>query len=261
MAQTKVRQFAGDIRFWQRGSNGALTPVIPEPADPDLNQPLETNSLVFGYEAGEEQNVISKRRGARYQQPVLRSQLPGTTTVTAQLLEVPTLMLASMLFGQSSTATVTAGSITDSPVAVTRVDAPIQLPYRKLAASPAPVVKIGATTLVAGTDYKIDLRRGQLTPVGAAIEVGDTLLITASYDAHVSVTIEGGAVPTRDFYITGDMEDRISGESGELRIPQATLGVDGEVDWLSDQPIQVTLTGACVVADGESAPYTFVNYT
>lgn len=260
MAQTKVRQFAGDIRFWQKGTDGALTPVIPEPADPDRNQPVETNSFAFSYEAGEDQNVISKRRDGRYNQPVYTDTLPGTTSVTATLLEIPPLILARMLYGEGTTATVSSGSATDEPVAVVRADAPVQLPHRRLTGTP--VVKEGATTLVAGTDYSINLRRGQLVPIpGGAIGAGDTLLVSYSYDAHVATTIEGGATPTKSFYITGDMQDRISGENGELRVPEARLTTDGEIDWLSDQPIQVTLTGACVVADGETAPYTFVSYT
>ena len=34
----------------------------------------------------------------------------------------------------------------------------------------------------------------------------------------------------------------------------------GDVDWLSAEPIQVTLTGTVVVAANESAPYTFETY-
>ena len=56
------------------------------------------------------------------------------------------------------------------------------------------------------------------------------------------------------------MEDRISHENGELRIPEASLTVDGDVDWLSAEPIQATLTGDVLVANGESAPYTFTTY-
>lgn len=261
MAKPAIRQFAGDIRFWEVQNDGSRLPVIPEAADPDGNQPVETNSLSFSYEPGDEQKIVSKRRDARYNQPVHSEQLPGTTSVSVTLLELPPLILARILYGSGSNATVTAGSVTDAALAVPAVDVPIQLPHRMLSSTPAPVVKAGATTLVAGTDYKIDLRRGQIRFIGSTVEADDTdVTISYSYGAHVSMHIVGGATPTKKFYITGDMEDRISQENGELRIPEVSLTVDGDVDWLSAEPIQATLTGDVLVADGESAPYTFTTY-
>ena len=261
MAKTAVRQFAGDIRFWEMDDDGDLIAVIPEATDPNGNQPVETNSLVFGYEAGDEQKVISKRRDARFNQPIHSESLPGTTNVTAALLEVPPLILARMLFGVGSTATVTAGTAVDEPVTVGAANAPIQLAKRYISAV---TVEKGGTPLVLNTDYTLsatDARRGQVMPkAGGDIEAGDALTISYSYAAQVSTSIVGGATPTKKFYITGDMEDRVGGENGELRIPQANLTTDGDVDWLSDEPIQVTLTGDVIVADDESAPYTFVAY-
>lgn len=262
MTAPAVRQFAGDIRLWERNTlTGALLAVIPVTDDPSGNQPIETNALSFAYEAGDAISVVSKRRDARYNQPVHSETLPGTTSVSVTVLELPPLMLARILYGEGSTATLAAGSVTDQPLAVPTKDVPIQLGHRLIKTTPAPVVKNGATTLVNGTDYTIDHRRGQIVIKAAAVTVADPdVTISYSYDAQVSTSIVGGATPTKQFYITGDMEDRISGENGELRIPQANLSVDGDVDWLSAEPIQATLTGAAVVASGESAPYTFVTY-
>lgn len=259
--QPAVRQFAGDIRFWEIGAAGARVPVIPEPTDPTGNQPIETNSLVFGYEAGDEISVVSKRRDSRYNQPIHTETLPGSTTVTATLLEIPPLILARMLFGEGTTATVNAGAAEDVEHTIATAGVPYQLPHRMLLASPTPTVEKGVATLVAGTDYNIDLRRGLLIPIaGGAIADGDELVLNYSYAAHVSTKIDGGATPTKSFYVDGDMQDRISGDNGELRIPQVNLSVDGDVDWLSAEPIQVTLTGTAVVAAGEDAPYTFEAY-
>lgn len=257
-----VRQFAGDIRLWEKNADtGALTPVIAANDDASGNQPIEANALTFSYEAGDEVKVVSKRRDARYNQPVYSDTQPGTTSVALTVLELPPLILARILFGEGTSATIEAGSVTDQALAIPRKDAPLQLPHRFLKTTPAPVVKDGATTLVAGTDYKIDSRRGQIMILSAAVTVDDPdVTISYSYDAQVSTSIVGGATPSKSFYITGDMEDRVSGENGELRVPQANLSVDGDVDWLSAEPIQATLSGVAVVAAGESAPYTFVAY-
>ena len=89
MAQPKVRKFAGDLRFWEHGANGARIPVIPEPADKFGNQPLEQSSLTFSYEAGDSVEIKSKRRDARYQQIIHKDSNPGVTSVSITALEVP----------------------------------------------------------------------------------------------------------------------------------------------------------------------------
>src|SRR5690606_24514453 len=140
MAQPAVRQFAGDIRFWEKQNDGSLVAVIPEASDPTGNQPIETNALSFSYEAGDEVSVVSKRRDARYNQPIHSETLPGTTNVSATLLELPPLILARILYGEGSTAIVSAGSVTDQALAIPSKDVPIQLPHRLIQTTPAPVV-------------------------------------------------------------------------------------------------------------------------
>ena len=62
MPAPKVRQFAGDFRLWRKANDGTMIPVIPEPTDPEGNQPIETDAASFSYEAGEQ--VITD--GAQY---------------------------------------------------------------------------------------------------------------------------------------------------------------------------------------------------
>jgi hypothetical protein len=257
-----VRQFAGDIRLWEKNPlTGALVAVIAVNDDSSGNQPIETNALTFQYEAGDEIKVVSKRRDARYNQPIHSETQPGTTGVSLTVLELPPLILARILFGEGTSATLAAGSVTDQALAIPTKDVPLQLPHRLIKTTPAPVIKNGGSTLVAGTDYVIDYRRGQVMIKAAAVTVNDPdVTYSYSYEAQVSTKIVGGATPTKQFYLTGDMEDRVSGENGELRVPQINLSVDGDVDWLSAEPIQATLTGNAIVAAGETEPYTFTTY-
>ena len=261
MANPKVRKFAGDLRFWQYGSGAERLPVIPEASDAFGNQPIEQNTLVFSYEAGETTNVTSKRRDDRYGQITHSDSNPGTTAISITLLEVPPLILARMLYGSGTSGAVAAGAVTDVAYTAHSKDVPIKLAHRYLLASPAPVVEKGGTPLVAGTDYTIDGRQGLLIPkAGGDIESGDELTVSYSYDDYIRTAINGGATPNEKFHILGDVEDRISGENGLLRIPQVDLTVDGDVDWFSAEPIQVTLTGNVVFRSEESALYTFETY-
>lgn len=265
MAAPKIRQFAGDIRFWRKAPNGTLTPVIPEAMDPEGNQPVETNAFNFSYEAGDEVAITSKRRGSRYAQPIYSDTQPGTTSLSATLLEVPTVILARVLYGEAADASIVTGSVTTGSITVSRLDAPMQLGHRYIKATPPPEIKKGATPLVLDTDYTIDLRKGTIVilsagSVGTTVAVGDTLTVDYSYEAVDGTRILGGATPAESFFITGDLEDRNSGEQGYLQVYEAKLTVDGEVDWLSAEPLSPVLTGKLLVPDGAPAPYTFDVY-
>jgi len=268
MATPKARQFAGDFRLWEKANDGTPSAVIPEPTDTFGNQPIETDSLSFAYTAGDEVKIVSKRLGARYNQPFYDKQLPGTTEVTIKLLETPVPILARALFGEAANADIVAGSATAEEITVAALDTPFPLLHRFVKASPAPAFTLDdgtPTPLVAGTDYKIDLRTGTIMilsagSVGATVAVGDTILGTYGYEAVKSTTILGGAVPSKEFQILGDMEDRNSGQQGLLEIFGVNLAVDGDLDWLSTDPIQPTLKGTCLVPDGAPAPYRFQVY-
>lgn len=259
--QPKVRKFAGDLRFYEHGAGANRIPVIPDPDDKFGNKPLEQSSLTFSYEAGDTTEVKSKRRDDRYGQIIHTDANPGTTGISVGALEVPPAILARMLYGSAVASTVAAGEVIDQVVTVYSKDTPIDLGHRFVLATPVPVVKKGAATLQAGVDYVIDNRQGLLIPkAGGTIAHGDELTLSYEFDGYLQTAINGGAVPNKAFMILGDVQDRISGENGLLRIPQVDLTVDGDVDWFSDEPIQVTLTGSVVFRSEEAALYTFAVY-
>lgn len=262
MASPKVRQFAGDLRMWRKDTTtGALTPVIPEPADPYGNQPIEADANTFSYEAGDEVSVVSKRLGSRYNQKVYSDVLPGTTSLSLTLLEIPTALFARILYAEQSDASVASGTVADQPYTYPAGAPALQLPHRYITSL---VVEKAGTPLVAGTDYIDDadlLRRGQVVAkAGGGLSANDAITVSYSYAAVTATSFLGGATPTETFYITGDMQDRISEERGELTIFEVKLSVDGDVDWLSSDPISPVLTGDLVVPDGQAAAYTFVSY-
>lgn len=257
-----VRQLAGDFRFWEITESGRV-PVNPDADDPQGNRPLELDAKVFSYEAGEVTNVLSKRRDGRYQQIIHNDTLPGTPSVQLTALESPERIAALLFSGAITTGSVSAGSVSDAEHTVTSIDVPFQLPHRMLLASPAPVIeKVGTPTniaLVEGTDYEIDRRRGQITFL-AQVTAADEISVSYSYAAHKQYTIVGGTTPTRSFYMTGDVQDRISGEDLELRVPRVNLSVNGDVDLLAAEPMKPQFSGPIVLAAGESAPYTLTGY-
>jgi hypothetical protein len=263
MAQVQTRKFGGDIRLWKRGDAGVLTPVIPEAADPQGNQPIEANVMTFAYDRPDPENITSKRRGNRYGQIVTSVQEPGTSSCNITLLEVPDSIVQRLVHGLGTITDVVGGSVSagtlDLPANKTL---PIKLPHKNLSASPAPVIEneAGDKTYVVGDDYRLDLVHGLLIiPSGSDIitDAETKLTVSYTYGGYRRNLIAGGGAPTEGFFITGDMEDRETGANGLLTIPHAELGVTNDVDWFSDTIIQPELGGNIIMADGYDAPYLF----
>src|SRR5688572_29748315 len=107
-----VLQFEGDIRMSIIGGLGALTPVNPDASDPFGNMPVEANAAVFTYEAGDQRQVLSKRRD-RFNQAIYSEQDPGQSGINLTLVAVPSAMLARVFYGEAAEVEVTAGAVTD----------------------------------------------------------------------------------------------------------------------------------------------------
>ncbi|KFN42340.1 hypothetical protein [Arenimonas oryziterrae] len=259
----KVLQFEGDIRLWTKATNGDLTPVIPDVADADGNQPVEANASIFSYAAGDERTVKSKRRG-KFNQTIYSDQDPGESSISLALLETPGPILARVFYGEAADVSVTGAAVTNEVVPIVALGQPLSLAHRYLAASPAPVVKdnAAAVTYVAGTDYTIDCRRGTLVALaGGAIEDGDPALkVSYTHETYSLVSIRGGVQPTETFYITGDMLNRPDKQDLSLEIYEAKLSTDGDVDLFSADPITVTLKGPLITPSGKLEPYVVKSY-
>lgn len=254
----KVIQFEGDIRLWIKNpTTGALTPVNPDPDDPQGNTPVEATTSIFSYEAGEERTVVSKRR-ARYKQTIYSEQDPGVSSVQFQLVAVPALLMARMFYGEATTNTVTGAAVSNEAVVIAQLGVPYKLSKRSLSASPAPVVTdvAGTTTYAVDDDYVIDARNGTILAVsGGAITAAQTVQVDFTHASYTETVIRGGVKPVETFYATGDMKNRVDGKDTQLTIWEAKLSNDGDVDLFADEPISPTLSGTLVTPEGKTEPY------
>jgi hypothetical protein len=260
----KVMQFEGDIRMWQVDATTRVkTPVNAAIDDVFGNTPVEASAAIFSYTAGDTRQVVSKRRD-RYNQPIFSDQDPGASGISLTLVAIPPMILARMFYGDAAETSVSTGSATAEAISAddTTVTTPIQLSHKYVKASPAPVVKKDSDTLIEGTDYTLDLRRGLVIPKsGGAIVAGDDLAVDYSYTGYELISIRGGVKPTENFYITGDMLNRPDKSDLSIEIDQANLSNDGDVDLFSADPITVTLKGTLVTIEGATEPYRTKQYT
>lgn len=63
-----------------------------------------------------------------------------------------------------------------------------------------------------------------------------------------------------EWEIIVDGENTVTGEKGILRIPCAKLAADGDFDWFKDDFNTASFKGTAVLADGNTAPYSFEVY-
>ena len=149
-----------------------------------------------------------------------------------------TLLIALGLF-QADITEVAGGDVVVAAEAFTlnsnRVSA---LQYRAKAV-PAPVIKLGATTLVLGTDYNIftDLE-GRTTIVGIGPVAIAGVNLTAGYTYTNAAAVEqykiGLGQATR--YYTVELEELLTnGGTRKLWMPKASIGVRGALDFFTDE--------------------------
>ena len=258
MALNKVLQFEGDIRMWLIDpATSALTPVVADAADIYGNIPIEASASVFGYEAGEQVNVLSKRRD-RYNQAIYSEQQPGQSTLSLTLVAVPPAILASVFYGAAADITVTGTALTGIAVTFSASALSQPLGHTYIAASPAPVVTNvgGSTTYVAGTDYVIDRRLGRIRRLpGGSIPATGEVRVACTTTTFTLVRIRGGVQPQRNFRLEGDFKNRPDQGDMRLTVWDAALSTDGEVDLFAAEPITITLTGPLITPEDKTEPY------
>ena len=258
MAKNQILKFEGDIRASTINvATGVKTPVIPDGLDIFGNIPLEASAQIFSYEAGEEVNVVSKRRD-RYNQTIYAEVEPGTTGMSLTLVAVPPALLARAFYGEAANVNITGAAVTDEEITFAADALSQPLAHMYLASSPAPVVTNsgGGTTYVAGTDYVIDARLGRIRRVeGGAITAAETVKVSYTYASISLIEIRGGVQPQQALHITGDYKNRPDGADMYLEVYHWNAATDGEVDFFSSEPITVTLAGNCITPEDKTEPY------
>lgn len=258
MAKNLVLKFEGDIRaFLLNPSTGVRTPVISDPLDIYGNLPLEASASIFGYEAGDEVMVNSKRRD-RYNQVIYSEQEPGTSSLSLTLVAVPPAILARVFYGTAADVNVTGAPVTDEEVTFTADKLSQPLAHQYLDTTIAPVVtdSTGITTYTAGTDYVVDSRLGRIRRIaGGTIAATDTVKVSYTYTSYSLTRIRGGVQPQQTLALLGDFKNRPDGSDMQLEIHQWNAATDGEVDLFASEPITITLTGPLITPENKTEPY------
>lgn len=173
------------------------------------------------------------------------------------LKEVTGDILVMAFLGTSAAFTEASGTLTDLDVTIDKIGTWIPLGKKNLAAlATVETLATGGTTLVEGTDYKLNRPLGWIMALaGGAITATDHVFVTVAYSGATGSTIKGSTHTEVRAEITFDGINQADGTQCTATIWEAVLSPDSEFDFLADDFGTVNLTGTLKTPTGKDAPY------
>ena len=204
------------------------------------------------------ETVQSTSKGRYDYGQVLESvNIAQPSEVSMALKEVTGDILTMAFLGTSAAFTEVSGTLTDYELAVTKVGTWLPLGKKNLAAlATVETLSTGGTTLVEGTDYKLNRPMGWLMALpGGAIDVDDDVFVTVAYEGATGSLVKGSTRTEVRAEIIFDGINQADGTQCTATIWEAVLAPDSEFNFLADEFGLVNLTGTLKTPVGKDAPY------
>ena len=193
----------------------------------------------------------------KYGQVIASVPLPGKQNLKITISQVTGRVLAFALLGTLSAYSVGGGSVSDESV-TSSLGRFVKLANKNITAGSVVVTSDPAgTTYTEGTDYTVNYSLGMIEFLTAgSISDATGVLVDYSHGAISGNKIEAG---TR-YEVRGswrlDGRNLATGKALQVEIDEAVLVTDGSVDLMTDEFVNVTLTGQMITQDGKTSPYT-----
>lgn len=173
------------------------------------------------------------------------------------LKEVTGDVLVMAFLGTSAAASAASGTLTDQSVTIPKVGTWVELGHKNLASLVSvETAATGGTTLVEGTDYKLNRPLGWIMALeGGAIDAGDAVFVSGAYAGATGTLIKGSTRTEVRAEIVFDGINQADGTQVTATIWEAVLSPDSEFDFLADEFGLVNLTGTLKTPIGKDAPY------
>lgn len=203
----------------------------------------------------DKKEATSKDKG-KYGQVVASVLLPQPTEFGITISDVDGEALAMALMGDLSTLSVGGGTVSAENVTA-KLDKYVSLTKRNLTAESV-VVKdsTDTTTYVEGTAYEINYAMGFIKVLsGGSISADAVLHVDYSHGAIAGQTINGSTrAEVRGQFIL-DGQNLADGKDITVIVDEGVVATDGEVDFMSDDFVELSLAGTMVTKAGKSQPY------
>ena len=169
--------------------------------------------------------------------------------------------LAAAMMGASAVIPATAVNVTDEIVVIGKRGQGYKLANGNIDPATVTVKKADDDSDVDAAQYSVTAAPG-LIALAADAPLPDGVKLKVSYKTRAAggYKIDAAAVSELEWEIIVDGTNTVTGEKGILRIPCAKLAADGDFDWFKDDFNTASFKGTAVLADGNTAPYTFEVY-
>ena len=223
---------------------------------------MKCSAFEPGRKAGNATPIRSKGR-TTYNQTIFQDVAPGEASLSVTCVQLPPSLLGIAFAATPTAVNVTAGTFTATAVAVGKLGTAYRIGHQNLKATPVPVVKSadGMTTYAVGTDYTIDSRLGTITPLASGtMTANSSISVAGSYDIFKGTQFDGETVQTANLQVLFDGKNLVTGEDILVEYYDWQVQApDKIIDFLSDAPITLILTGTPLTPPGKNAPYTVIS--
>lgn len=215
--------------------------------------PIDVDSLEVKPDSNKV-SIPSKRR-KQYGQARETYFTPKPATISIKTSEIPPVLLASAFMAEVADINQGSGTLTNLAIALPAYPKWVSLTKTNIAAA-ALAVKLGATSLVLGTDFEINYSLGLIrAKAGSQVAEGGAITVSATYNAVTGIRYNGNIKPETRAKLILDGESLVDGKRVILKVPMASLSPKSGVDFMSDKPMEITLEGELLIMSGETAPY------
>ncbi|MGR8932212.1 MAG: phage tail tube protein [Gammaproteobacteria bacterium] len=158
-------------------------------------------------------------------------------------------LYALFLLGSTAALNITGGTVTGESVASMEHDKWYQLDHKN-------VSSVTIATKTEGTDFEVDTKLGLIRTLSTGtIADNATNSVDYTYSGITGTTIKVGTEAKVDVKLIGRLVNSETGAEAILEVPKVTLSPDTELALIGDDYSEFSLTGKCVLLDGETADF------
>ena len=225
--------FEGAVLFDRLDANNQSTGLRPLGSTDKLSITLNS----------ETKRATTKERGS-YGQTTASAVIPQPTDVALVIKNMEPANLAMALLGDVSDYSQGAGTFTETAVTA-KLGSYVEIGFRGLTSGAETVTNAdGTTTYVRGTDYEINHRHGWIMGlVGGSIAANAELQVSGSYVAVEAKKVSAGTDAILRGKLVLDGRNLMTGEEVLVTLKRVTLSPNGELDFLSADPITAAFAG------------------
>lgn len=236
---------AGDIyinRMVDGVSQGTVGPIYANKFEIQPNVDTKQSTSKGRYDYGQTLESVNLAQPAEF---------------NLELKEATGDILTMAFLGTSAAFTQASGTMTDQSRALTLVGKWYPLGHKNLDDTiTVETAATGGTTLVEGTDYKLNRPLGLIMSLpGGAIDAADTVFVSGAYSAATGTLIQGATRTEVRAEITFDGINQADGTQVTVNVWEAVLSADSAFDFLADDFGNISLTGTLKTPTGKSAPF------